>query len=87
MLTEQPPAEVLIEWAGKSKIVKNGMDRPWYHADPPIFASDVFQPPCRCHTPVKLVRYPCEDGAGYIYIGQCGYCQTVIWSFLECAGK
>lgn len=87
MLTEKPPSDVLIIWAGESKIVAHAMDRPWFYAEPPLFATDMFQPPCRCQRPVKLNRHPCEDGGGYIYIGQCKYCQTVIWSFLECLGK
>lgn len=87
MLTEQLPSEALIQWTKDSKIVQNAFDRPWFHAAPPIFATEMFKPPCRCHTAVQLNRYPCEDGAGYIYIGQCTYCQTVIWTFLECMGK
>lgn len=87
MLTDNPPKEVLIEWAGNSNIVKHAMDRPWFYSEPPIFATEAYQPPCRCHKAVKLVRYPCEDNAGYIYIGQCERCQTIIWSYLECSGK
>ena len=87
MLTDQTPSEVLIKWAADTKIVKDGMDRPWFYAEPPIFATEAYHPPCRCHTAMKLGRYHCEDGTGYIYLGQCTYCETVIWSFLESPGK
>jgi hypothetical protein len=87
MLTEQQPSDALIKWAENAKIVKNAMDRPWFQAESPMFATDSISPACRCHTAVKLVRFPCADGAGYIYLGQCTYCQTIIWAFLECSGK
>lgn len=72
MLTEQLPNEVLIKWAGDGAIVQHAMDRPWFHAEPPASAPETYQSPCRCRKAVKLQRFPCEDGADYIYIGQCG---------------
>lgn len=87
MLTAQPPADILIDWAAQTKIVNHAHDRPWYHTEPPLSATEFYQPPCRCSAAVKLLKYPCEDGAGYMYLGQCSRCQTIIWSFLECAGK
>lgn len=88
MLTDQQPAEALIDWAHQQKVVSFALDRPWFRAEPPIFATEAYQPPCRCKKEsVKLQRYACEDGNGYIYVGQCARCQTIIWSFLECAGK
>jgi hypothetical protein len=87
MLTDNAPTDILIEWAENSKIVKFGKDRPWFYAKPPSFGIEHYQPHCRCHTVVKLGRYPCEDGAGYMYVGQCTYCETIIWSYLECSGK
>lgn len=86
MLTDNAPADVLIEWAENSKIVKFAKDRPWFRAEPPLFGVDHYQPRCRCNTAVKLGRYSCEDGAGYMYIGQCTHCETIIWSYLECSG-
>lgn len=87
MLTENAPKDILIEWAEQSKIVTFAKDRPWFYAQPPLFASEFHDPICRCHRATRLNKYPCEDGAGYIYIGQCTRCQTIIWSFLECSGK
>jgi len=87
MLTEQCPSDVLIKWAETANIVHDAMDRPWFHANPPVFLSEIYPTPCRCHTMVKLTQFPCEDGGGYIYLGQCDYCQTAIWSFIECSGK
>lgn len=79
MLTEQIPDDALIDWA--RSYTKSTMDRPWFHTKPPVVAIDVFDSKCRCNTLVKLVRYECEDDAGWVYLGQCKTCETIIWSY------
>jgi len=80
MLTENEPDPELIEWS--ANFVNNPFDRPWfYEEEPPLVAIDCFQPPCRCSRAVKLHKHDCEGNSGYFYLGQCEYCETIIWTF------
>lgn len=81
MLTEQIPDEALVEWS--QTFIKSAKDRPWFSTKPPMVAVDIFEPKCRCNITVKLVKYDCEDNAGWIYLGQCRRCETIIWSYKE----
>jgi hypothetical protein len=87
MLAENHPSEAIVDWAEHTQIVQHAQDRPWHYVQAPHLASESYKPACHCHKPVNLVRYPCEDGVGYVYVGQCNRCQAITWSFLECAGK
>jgi len=79
--------EAIVDWAESSQLVKYAKDRPWYNVQSPSIATEFYQPPCHCKKAVRINRYTCEDGAGYIYLGQCDWCQAIIWSFMECKGK
>lgn len=87
MLTENQPNEAVVDWAESCKLVQYAKDRPWYYAPPPHVSSEEYQLVCRCNILVKLISYACENGVGYIYVGQCKHCQIIMWSFLECEGK
>ncbi len=80
-MTEQVPADELVEWA--MNYVHDAWDRPWFYEEPPIFLIEHYQPPCRCQKSVKLHKYECSDGKGFVYLGQCKSCEAIIWSFKE----
>jgi hypothetical protein len=81
MLSEHDPSEQILEWS--VNYVANSFDRPWFYAEPPLMVIEYYQPPCRCSRAVKLHKHPCEDEAGCIYLGQCEWCETIIWSYKE----
>jgi len=89
-LTENPaPPDELVNWACEAiASLCLPADRPWYLAPPPPMCSQHWEYLCRCgRQPVRVTRHACVDGQGYIYIGQCRRCQTVIWSYqqVECS--
>ncbi len=81
MLVEKIPNDDLVEWS--EIFIKEAMDRPWFHATPPMVALDVYELKCRCGKKIKLERHSCEDNAGWVYLGQCSHCETIIWSYKE----
>lgn len=88
MLTNHPPADVLVEWAAKIAVVQNAKDRPWYYAQNPKVACESYNSECnRCSCPITMKRHPCEGNSAYVYMGQCSRCEKILWSVLECAGK
>ncbi len=87
MLADQQPSAALIDWAEQTGIVKKAQDRPWFYTTPPMMPGEAYQPKCKCNHIFLMRRFPCEDNNGYVYIGQCGYCERIVWTVLECAGK
>jgi hypothetical protein len=79
MLIERTPEE-LLEWA--KSYVKFPYDRPWYYEEPPLLIIEYYRPPCRCKKAVRLNKYPCVD-SGFVYLGQCEQCETIVWSRKE----
>lgn len=86
-MLDQHPSEALIDWAEQIGVVKLAQDRPWFYTEPPEVAWEHHEPKCTCKKPVTMKKFPCEDNNGYVYIGQCGRCEKIIWTVLECAGK
>jgi hypothetical protein len=80
-----PPSDALVYWACQSAIsLKMAADRPWFQAPPPPVSGAYWEYLCRCRRePVRVKRYPCEDGLGWLYLGQCRRCETVIWSYRQ----
>ena len=81
MLTEQTPNDVLLEWA--KHWVKNAYDRPWFYTEPPVTVVDNYYPRCRCNKAVRLNKFVCQGNSGYVYLGQCENCQTILWNFIQ----
>jgi hypothetical protein len=80
-MIEQIPSDPILDWS--ITFVNKPYDRPWFYTDPPLFAVDFYKPPCRCKKAVKLQQHPCEDDGGFMYLGQCELCETIVWSFKE----
>lgn len=79
------PSDELVVWAGDPVIgIRLPADRPWYHAAPPTYSTDTWEYLCRCRKePVRVVRYPCEEMRGSIFLGQCHRCEAIIWAYRE----
>jgi hypothetical protein len=86
-LIENTPRDALIDWACRLDLYTKAADRPWYQANPPQDDISFYDIPCRCGrdlsigTYVRVKRYICEDGRGRVFLGQCGRCQSMIWSY------
>jgi hypothetical protein len=83
-LTAQvPPFEELVEWACHPACgLHVPADRPWYAAMPPPRDTPYWEYRCHCQRlPVRVKRYACVGGKGWIYLGQCKRCQAVVWTF------
>lgn len=79
------PYDELIQWACRSVASLHlPADRPWYWAPPPARNLPHWEYQCHCRRlPVRVRRYPCAGGKGWIYLGQCHRCQAIVWTFLE----
>jgi hypothetical protein len=85
-LTETPtPSYELVRWAcAFADDPQFPADRPWYLAPPPPWDVSSWENLCHCgKQPVRVQRYPCDDGVRCVYLGQCSRCQSVIWTFRE----
>jgi hypothetical protein len=79
MLTEQTPDEQLVSFA--KDYVKLPFDRPWFYIKPPMELVECYQPKCRCSKIVSLKKFECDNNCGWVFLGQCLYCETIIWSY------
>jgi hypothetical protein len=83
-LTDRPaPSDALILWACRyAEDILLPADRPWFMAPPPPLNVEHWEYLCRCRRePVRVRRYLCHHGQGYLYLGQCSRCETVIWGY------
>jgi predicted SprT family Zn-dependent metalloprotease len=79
------PYEELIQWACRSvSRLYMPADRPWYLAPPPRRNVPHWEYQCHCRRqPVRVQRFQCVGGNGWIYLGQCPRCQAIVWSYLD----
>lgn len=81
--TEPFPSPALVAWAAAFARMPTAPDRPWFLCAAPRHPVKHHDVTCRCRRPIRLWARPCEDGDRMLYIAQCGYCSSVIWSYLE----
>ena len=80
-LIDNPPSDVLVQWAGATGLVQHAWDRPWLQA--PIPEADVpgYALACRCKMAVHMLRHRCSDGKGCVFLGQCARCSAIVWTY------
>jgi hypothetical protein len=77
----------VLAWAVQVGI-RHAADRPWYFCN-----SGQFGKRARCttrcpmhpsdHARFRVTRYPCNDGQGWLWLGQCPTCEAVCWSYAQ----
>ena len=76
------PSDVLVAWAEKYAVgIKSPADRPWQEFKPPLENLRHQTCTCRCTRQVTTRRYLCSNGQDCLYAGQCGSCETIMWSY------
>jgi|GraSoiStandDraft_15_1057317.scaffolds.fasta_scaffold148131_2 hypothetical protein len=77
----------MLEWAVQVGI-RHAADRPWYFCNASQFGKRL-RCTMRCpmhpadHARFRVTRYPCNDGQGWLWLGQCPTCEAVCWSYAE----
>lgn len=84
------PPESLVQWAANHPVkcrVVQPWDRPWYWLPDEIRKTPQgYWCLCRCRrqeTLVKLTRHKSQPPQRLLYIGQCGTCGAVVWTYRE----
>lgn len=86
--SEEEPSFALVDWADNQArefvSLKMPWDRPWFcAAKPPAnLKASSWEYKCRCQqSPVRVHRFNCEGGKGFIWLGQCNRCEAVLWVY------
>ena len=78
------PKPSFLEWACNPALgLISPPDRPWYVAEQPVaeFVGKLLPVWCPCQRmPVQLCWFEAVDGS--IWIGQCRFCEAIIWTWL-----
>jgi hypothetical protein len=80
------PSDNLVTWASQptnSNVFKNPKDRPWYQLNAsPSNPVSHFEIPCKCgKQKIKMTGHQCCDPNQSVYIGQCGRCEIIVWTY------
>ena len=77
----------VLAWAVQVGI-RYAADRPWYFCNAGQFGKRA-RCTTRCpmhpsdHPRFRVRRYPCNDGQGWLWLGQCPTCEAVCWSYAD----
>jgi hypothetical protein len=83
LVSRNPPNLGLVEWVSNFTDIRKPWDRPWYQAlCPPPFLTDNWSYLCLCSNITSVTRYPTTDDH-FVYLGQCDYCERVIWRYAK----
>lgn len=72
----------LVRWASQAKVgIRQAADRPWRAIPPPPVPVEAWEHCCaRDGTTVALIGYATRNVTGFVYLGQCCFCETIYWA-------